>query len=116
MGKVTEEKSSLKLSKKRALVTLGSGAFLLGAAVPLATGLTTGAISVDGDGLAASAVGQQPLMLDAELSTLGNAPGVDAFPTVVSSERLCRPPLYHPQCLGPGLDLGAGGIVSHYSL
>jgi biofilm PGA synthesis lipoprotein PgaB len=89
--------------------------------VPLATGLTTGAISVDGDGLAASTAGQQPQMLDAELYTLGNAPGVDAFPTVVSSERLCRPPLELTQALGtegdPGqfAQTGLGAAVDNLS-
>ncbi|MEA5452215.1 polysaccharide deacetylase family protein [Leptolyngbya sp. CCNP1308] len=44
-------------------------------------------------GLAAPAALDQPQALNAELLALVDAPGVDAFPTVVSSERLCRRPI-----------------------
>ncbi|MBE9135988.1 polysaccharide deacetylase family protein [Nodosilinea sp. LEGE 07088] len=93
MGKVFKQESGFKGSKVRALATLGSGAFLLGAAVPLAGGLATGAISVNSSGVAVSPPSQPPQAFDAELFALVNAPGIDAFPTAVSSERLCRPPV-----------------------
>lgn len=80
-------------SKARTLVTLGSGAFLLGAAVPLAGALSTGMLSIGSVGLAAPTALDQPVALNPGLLALIDAPGVDAFPTVVSSERLCRPPL-----------------------
>lgn len=82
-----------KPSKARTLVTMGSAAFLLGAAVPLVGGLSTGAISMGSVVNAAPNSTNQPQALDAELYALIDAPGVDAFPTVVSSERLCQRPL-----------------------
>ncbi|HZG38167.1 MAG TPA: polysaccharide deacetylase family protein [Nodosilinea sp.] len=75
----------------RTMLTLGSAAFVLGAAVPLAGALSTGAITV-GNGRGAAPAADQPQALDAKLFALIDAPGVDAFPTTVSSERLCRRP------------------------
>ena len=92
MGKDAKKELSGKPSKARALVTLGSGAFLLGAAVPLVGALSTGAISLGSVGLAASTAAAQPQILDTQLVALADAPGADAFPMVVSSERLCRRP------------------------
>lgn len=92
MVKDIKQAAGIRPSRIRALVTLGSGAFLLGAAVPLAGALGTGAISIGSGGGAASTSAKQPETFDAELFALMDAPGVDAFPTVVSSERLCRRP------------------------
>lgn len=99
MVKGFKKRFSIKPSKVRVLVILGSGAFLLGAAVPLATALGTGAINVSNVGLAASPTADQPQALDAKLFTFMDAPGVDAFPTVVSSERLCRRPIGLPSAV-----------------
>ena len=90
MGKDAKKELSGKPSKARALVTLGSGAFLLGAAVPLVGALSTGAISLGSVGLAASTAAAQPQILETPLVALADAPGADAFPMGVSSERLCR--------------------------
>lgn len=88
-----KKRFGIKPSKVRTLVILGVGAFLLGAVVPLATALGTGAINASHVGLAASAAADQPQALDANLFTLMDAPGVEAFPTVVGSERLCLRPV-----------------------
>ncbi len=71
---------------------MGSAAFLLGAAVPLAGALSTGAITMDVVGGAPSSA-EQPQALNTQLFALLDAPGVDAFPATVSSERLCSRPL-----------------------
>lgn len=93
MAKGEKKASGAKPSRVRTLVTLGSGAFLLGAAVPLAGAFSTGLLSIGSVGLAAPSALNQPQALNAGLLALVDAPGVDAFPTVVSSERLCRRPV-----------------------
>jgi peptidoglycan/xylan/chitin deacetylase (PgdA/CDA1 family) len=93
MAKVMEKKMGGRTLKTRVLVTLGSGAFLLGAAVPLAGALSTGTINLGSGGTAVSATADRPKALDAQLLALVDAPGTDAFPTVASSERLCRRPV-----------------------
>ncbi|PSR19372.1 polysaccharide deacetylase [filamentous cyanobacterium CCP3] len=72
---------------------MGSAAFVLGAAVPLAGALSTGAITMGDVVGAAPGPAAQPQALNTQLFALIDAPGVDAFPTRVSSERLCRRPL-----------------------
>ncbi|WP_017300629.1 polysaccharide deacetylase family protein [Nodosilinea nodulosa] len=78
---------------------MGSAAFLLGAAVPLAAALTTGAITIASVVNAAPNSANRPQALDTKLFALVDAPGVDAFPTAVSSERLCQ----RPQGLGEAI-------------
>ncbi|HSM84244.1 MAG TPA: polysaccharide deacetylase family protein [Nodosilinea sp.] len=81
-----------KRSRLRVLLMLGSGAFLLGATVPLAGALSTGHLTVgDGDVAGLSAATSQ--IFNTQLSTVVHHSGVDAFPAVVSSERLCRRPV-----------------------
>jgi biofilm PGA synthesis lipoprotein PgaB len=69
-------------SMVRGLLLIGSGAFLLGAGVPLAGALSNGSL--------ATPLGQpraiKPLLLAYE-----GSPTVEAFPTRVSSELICRP-------------------------
>lgn len=65
----------------KTMAAIGSGAFLLGAVVPIASALTT------------KGVGAVPAPITPVLLTFLTSPGVDAFPTVVSSEKLCRLPL-----------------------
>ncbi len=91
VGEGGQKKIGDRAWNARALVALGSGAFLLGAAVPLAGALGTGAINL-GNEKGGVATGQLQL-LDPELFVLIDAPGADAFPTVASSERLCRRPV-----------------------
>lgn len=67
----------LHRTKIKALVTIGTGAFLLGAAVPFAGALGTKLV--------------QPKSVDPMLLAIADAPAVDAFPRVVSSERMCLP-------------------------
>jgi peptidoglycan/xylan/chitin deacetylase (PgdA/CDA1 family) len=61
----------------KVLLLLGSGAFLLGAAVPLAAALNQ--------------QWGQPEALDSLLLAYGGSPTVEAFPATVSSEMMCRP-------------------------
>ncbi|MGB3200557.1 MAG: polysaccharide deacetylase family protein [Nodosilinea sp.] len=85
--------------------------------MPLVAALSTGAISMgDVVGVAPGAT-DQPQALDAQLFALLDAPGVDAFPTAVSSERLCRRPRglaeaedagQAGETLFQGIDLGSG--------
>ncbi|WP_156119945.1 polysaccharide deacetylase family protein [Leptolyngbya sp. KIOST-1] len=88
MAKSAKKRSGIQPSKSRTLWSIGSAAFLLGASVPLAGALSTGSISVGSGITPRSAPPSQAL--DARLFALMNAPGVDAFPTMVSSERFCR--------------------------
>lgn len=117
MGKGVKTVSGAQSSRPKTMLMMGSAAFLLGAAAPLVAALSTGAITL-GNGIGtASNPANQPQALDAQLFALLDAPGVDAFPTTVSSERLCR----RPQGLGEtrdtskvgetlfqGVDLGSG--------
>lgn len=111
MVKGENRAAGAKPSKRRALLTLGSGAFLLGAAVPLAGAIGTGVISIGSVGLAAPNALDQPQALNSGLLALMDAPGVDAFPTVVSSERLCR----RPENLTPVVTSPAGSPLFHGS-
>ncbi|MBE9158283.1 polysaccharide deacetylase family protein [Nodosilinea sp. LEGE 06152] len=72
---------------------MGSAAFLLGAGVPLAGALSTGAITMGDVVGSAPGSAEQPQALNTQLFALLDAPGVDAFPTTVSSERMCSRPL-----------------------
>ncbi|MFQ4138316.1 polysaccharide deacetylase family protein [Nodosilinea sp. PGN35] len=60
--------------------------------MPLAGAISTGVVNVGSVGLAAPSALDQPQALMPGLLALIDAPGVDAFPTAVSSERLCRRP------------------------
>jgi poly-beta-1,6-N-acetyl-D-glucosamine N-deacetylase len=128
MVKSAQKINARRSARTRALVTLGFGAFLLGAAVPLAGALSTGALNLSGSGAVATTGSEQPQALDAKLFALVDAPGAEAFPTVASSERLCRRPatltqavearseannqLFYPMALGPeAATLGANGIA-----
>lgn len=93
MGKGGKKIFGSQSSRSRTLLTMGSAAFLLGAAVPLAGALSTGAIIMGNVVSTSPNSTNQPQALDSELFALVDAPGVDAFPTVVSSERLCHRPL-----------------------
>ncbi|MGG6240656.1 polysaccharide deacetylase family protein [Nodosilinea sp. AN01ver1] len=61
--------------------------------MPLAGALSTGAITMGDVVSAAPGSADQPRALNTQLFALIDAPGVDAFPTTVSSERLCSRPL-----------------------
>lgn len=61
--------------------------------MPLAGALGTGAITMGDVVGAAPGSADQPQALNTQLFALLDAPGVDAFPTAVSSERLCSRPL-----------------------
>ena len=95
----------------------------------MAGALSTGAINLGGgNGAASTPGGEQPQPLDTKLFALVDAPGAEAFPTVASSERLCRRPvtltqavdarsgannqLFQPLTLGPEVaTLGASAIA-----
>lgn len=65
----------------KTMLTVGFGASLLGAIFPV-----TAALAVRGTGTA-------PVPIIPVLLSFLTSPGIDAFPTVVSSEKLCRLPL-----------------------
>ncbi|WOD41134.1 polysaccharide deacetylase family protein [Nodosilinea sp. E11] len=121
MVKRVKERFGIKPGSMKILVAFGSGAFLLGAAVPLAAALGTGSLRIGNAGWAASPAAEQPQALTARLFTLSDAPGLDAFPTVMSSERLCRRPVELTAAiensaaagsqLFQGAGLGAGSAV-----
>jgi len=76
MGKVGPHKRG-KLPMAKGLLTLGFGAFLLGASVPLAAALNN--------------QWQRPEAIEPMLIASGGKPSVEAFPTAVSNELICRP-------------------------
>lgn len=61
--------------------------------MPLAGALSTGAITMGDVVGAVPNSAEQPQALNTQLFALLDAPGVDAFPTTVSSERMCSRPL-----------------------
>jgi biofilm PGA synthesis lipoprotein PgaB len=76
MGKVSLHKR-VKRPMAQSLFTLGFGAFLLGASVPLAAALNN--------------QWERPKAMEPVLMASGGSPSVEAFPTAVSSELVCRP-------------------------
>ncbi len=84
-------------SMVKGLLLIGSGAFLLGASVPLAAALNTKLGQPDAIG---------PLLMAYE-----RTPSVEAFPTTVSSNLICRP-APDPQLTSKNLTRGASNPAS----